>query len=259
MAPWQAFLLTPPGLLWVAIYGAAVGSFLNVVAWRLPRGISMVAPRSRCPRCASPIRPWHNLPILGWLLLGGRCRDCRLPISLRYPAIEALTAVLFLLAFLRHPDFATALFACAVAAWVLVLALIDLDLRVLPDSLTLPAIAAGLALHAGGFSFSGESWREALSASLLASGGLGLLAAAWRRLFREDGFAAGDVRMAAALGALFGSRDLLFLLFAAAALALVAGGLAAVSRPRGARRRGLPFGAALGAATLVLVLGFYPP
>lgn len=259
MALWQAFLFSPPGLCFVAFYGGAVGSFLNVVAWRLPRGISTVAPRSRCPRCASPIRPWHNLPFFGWLLLGGRCHDCRLPISIRYPLMEAATALLFVLAFLRHPHFATALFACAVTAWALLLALIDLDLRVLPDSLTLPALAAGLGLHAFGFSFSGAGFGDAVLASLLAFVGLGVLAYLWRRFYRQDGFGAGDVRMAAALGALLGSRNLLYLLFAAAALALLAGGLAAVLRPRGSGLRGLPFGAALGAATLALVLGFYPP
>jgi leader peptidase (prepilin peptidase) / N-methyltransferase len=258
MELWQAFLYSTPGLFFVAAYGAAVGSFLNVVAWRLPRGFSIVTPRSRCPRCASAIRPWHNLPVLGWLLLGGRCRDCRLPISWRYPLVEAATGLLFLLAFLRHADFAAALFACAAAAWALVLALIDLDLRLLPDSLTLPAIAAGLGLHACGFSFAGAGFADALAACLAAFGGLGLLAAGWRRLFREDGFGAGDVRFAAALGALFGSEALLLLLFGAAVLAL-ATGLAAILLRRGESRRGLPFGAFLGAATITFVLQLYPP
>jgi leader peptidase (prepilin peptidase)/N-methyltransferase len=261
MALWQAFFFSPAGLCFVALYGAAVGSFLNVVAYRLPRGISTMAPRSRCPRCASAIRPWHNLPVAGWLLLGGRCGDCRLPISARYPLVEAGTAALFVLAFLRHEEFATALFACAVAAWALVLALIDLDLRVLPDALTLPAAAIGIAIHAFGFSFTEAGFRDALAASLLAFAGLGLLAAGWRRLFREDGFGAGDVRMAAALGALFGGQALLLLLCGAAVLALAAGLAEAAARRRGeaTRRRGLPFGAALGAATIAFLLFFQPP
>src|SRR5213075_2625201 len=77
------------------LLGAVVGSFLNVVVWRLPRGESLVRPRSRCPRCETPIRPWHNVPVLAWLALRGRCADCAEPIPARYPLVEAATAALY--------------------------------------------------------------------------------------------------------------------------------------------------------------------
>src|SRR3954469_11802547 len=83
-------------LIGARVLGAGVGSFPAVVAWRLPRGESLVRPRSRCPRCETPIRPWHNVPVLGWLVLRGRCADCAAPIPARYPLVEALTALLYI-------------------------------------------------------------------------------------------------------------------------------------------------------------------
>src|SRR3954454_12562322 len=82
-------------LIGARVLGAVVGSSLNVVAWRLPRGESLLRPRSRCPRCETPIRPWHNVPVVGWLVLRGRCADCAEPIPVRYPLVEALTALLY--------------------------------------------------------------------------------------------------------------------------------------------------------------------
>lgn len=257
MALWQAFFLSLPGLVFVASYGSIVGSFLNVVVYRLPRGISTVSPRSRCPRCCSPIRPWHNLPILGWLSLGGRCPDCSGPISARYPLVEALTAALFVLSFLHQPSLGRAAASCAVAAWALVLALIDLDLRVLPDSLTLPAIPVFLL---GQLFLAGKgAFVEALAAGALAWLALTLLSRLWRLLRREDGFGAGDARFAAALGACFGG-GLLLLLPLAGLTAMVLAGILAIALRSGDRRRGrLPFGTALGFAAIVLLLGFPAP
>lgn len=259
MAIWQAFFFSLPGLVFVAFYGAATGSFLNVVAWRWPRGISIVAPRSRCPRCASAIRPWHNMPVMGWLLLGGRCRDCRGAIPARYPLVEALTAGIFVLIFLQRSTLPDAVLGCLIASWALVLALIDLDLRVLPDSLTLPVIPLALLGH-GRIDIGHPSWapvslRGAVLASLVAFAGLTLLAAAWRFFRNEEGLASGDIRFSAALGALFGPEPLLIILTTAAILAFP---LALFVR-RQSPGKGQPFGTALGFATLLLLVGWVPP
>lgn len=93
------------GLAFVAMFGACLGSFLNVVFYRLPRGENLAWPGSHCPRCQHAIRPWHNIPVLGWLLLAGRCYDCRQPISIKYPMIEALVALLAVLAAIASPWF----------------------------------------------------------------------------------------------------------------------------------------------------------
>lgn len=132
----------PVALFAAGVLGLAVGSFLNVVAHRVPLALSVSRPASRCPSCAHPIRRRHNVPVLGWLLLRGRCADCAAPISARYPAVELLTAVLFVgvtarLVQLGLPT-AVPAFLWFVAVGI-VLALIDLDVRRLPDVITLPA------------------------------------------------------------------------------------------------------------------------
>lgn len=122
------------------VLGLVIGSFLNVVAHRVPHGESVVSPPSACPRCGTPIRNRHNIPVLGWLVLKGRCFDCGLPISARYPLVEAATGLLFTLAALRFSDRPMLLAAyLAFAALAIALALIDLDVRRLPNALVLPA------------------------------------------------------------------------------------------------------------------------
>jgi leader peptidase (prepilin peptidase)/N-methyltransferase len=132
----------------VGLLGLLVGSFLNVVIWRVPRGESVVRPPSACPSCHAVIQPRDNLPVLSWLLLRGKCRDCGAAISVRYPLVEAGTAALFVVMALRFGIGATLpayLYLCAVG---LALALIDLDVKRLPDALTLPSYAVGAVLLA---------------------------------------------------------------------------------------------------------------
>ncbi len=129
-----------------AVLGLVVGSFLNVVVWRVPRGESIVSPPSRCPGCGAGIRAYDNVPVLSWLLLRGRCRDCATSISVRYPVVEALTGALFALLGWRFGfDWALPAFLYLGAIGI-ALALIDLDVHRLPNVLTLPSYVAGIAL-----------------------------------------------------------------------------------------------------------------
>ena len=159
----------PPGLVagMCAVLGLMVGSFLNVVVHRVPRGESVVSPRSACPRCGEPIRARHNVPVLGWLVLRGRCYDCGSRISARYPLVEAGTGVLFALAGWRFADQPLLLAAyLAFAAAAVALALIDLDVHRLPNAIVLPAypvLAVLLALDAE----AGNLLRAGLGAALL--------------------------------------------------------------------------------------------
>jgi len=127
------------------VLGSLSGSFLNVVIHRLPRGESIVLPGSHCPACGRAIRPWHNVPVLAWLWLRGRCRDCGARISARYPLIEALTAALFVALALRFGPSASALLWMVSAAALVASAVVDFDQQIIPEELWLGGLAVGLA------------------------------------------------------------------------------------------------------------------
>src|SRR5271165_3466250 len=136
------------------VLGAIVGSFLNVVAYRLPRHESLLIPASHCPHCGSPVKPYDNIPILSWLLLRGRCRGCRARISPRYPLVEALTAALCAGTVLAHHSVADVALSVALILIVVPAALIDLEYRIIPNQLTVLgavlALTLGLALDPAG-------------------------------------------------------------------------------------------------------------
>ena len=145
----------PAVLLPATLFGLIIGSFLNVVAYRLPRRESLSTPGSHCPSCDEPIKPWHNIPVLSWLLLRGRCRSCKEPIAARYPIVEALTAVLFAAVVVVHQNDTTMLvMGLVLVAFLVPIALIDIDHRRIPNALTLPAavlaLVLGTALDPGG-------------------------------------------------------------------------------------------------------------
>ncbi len=234
------------------LVGLVVGSFLNVVIHRVPRRESVVRPGSRCPACGAPIRWRDNLPVLSWLLLGGRCRVCRAPIPVRYPAVELAAAIVAVAALQRYgpglPGAEAALFG-----WTsLALGVIDLEHRLLPDVLTYPSMAGGLAFAlAGGLA--------SLPDALL---GLGVGAAiptavivAYRWLRGVEGMGWGDVKYLGAIGAVLGWRGCLQVLVVASLLG-AAVGLGLVAAGRGSRDTELPFGTFL---ALAVLLRLYAP
>jgi leader peptidase (prepilin peptidase)/N-methyltransferase len=191
-----------------AVVGASLGSFLNVVVARVPAGLSVVSPRSRCPRCLTPIAWYDNLPVLSWLLLRARCRSCAAPISARYPLVELAGAAAALLALERHGPTPAAPAELAFALVLLGLALIDLDTWLLPHALTLPLVVGAVALGALGATPAG-GWREALM-----GGGVGFAAFAavhylGRRVAGREALGFGDVWLLAGLGAFLGVKALL--------------------------------------------------
>ncbi len=204
------------------LFGALVGSFLNVVAFRLPRRESVVKPRSRCPSCGVPVRPYDNIPIVSWLLLRGRCRSCSEPISPRYPLVEGATALLCAGAVLVHESPAAIALSVALMLILVPSALIDLEHRIIPNKLTaagaLLALALGTALDP-----SGEPGRLIAGA---AAGGF-LLAAA---LAYPGGMGMGDVKLAGVMGLFLGAAVAPALLIAM--LAGVVGGAALAARGR---------------------------
>lgn len=236
-----------------ALVGLAVGSFLNVVVWRVPRGESVVTPPSACPACSSPIRPRDNVPVAGWLLLQGRCRDCSTPISARYPLVEAVTAGLFAvlaLHFGADPVLPAYLYLAAVG---MALALIDVDTRRLPDVLTLPSYAV-LALLLGLGALLGSDSGDLLRALL---GGLAMYAFYFALCFAYPaGMGFGDVKLAGVLGLATG-----WLGWGAWAVGLFGGfvlggawGIGLLVLGRGGRKSKVPYGPFMLLGVLVAVL-----
>jgi leader peptidase (prepilin peptidase) / N-methyltransferase len=231
-------------LVVIAIMGAVIGSFLNVCIYRLPRGESIVRPPSACPQCGRRLSWLENIPIISYLLLGGRCRVCRVRISLRYPVVELVTAITFAVAWLAYgptPLLVSRLvFACA----LIVLFAIDLEHHLLPNVITLPGIVVGLA-----FSLLTEpGWISALVGILIGGGVLFLIAEAYFRIRHEEGLGMGDVKMLAMIGAFLGWKLTLVTLMMASLAGSVVGVLVLVSG-RGGWKYALPFGTflALGA------------
>jgi leader peptidase (prepilin peptidase)/N-methyltransferase len=227
-------------LLSVAVFllGLVVGSFLNVLVHRLPRGESVVFPGSHCPACGAPIRAYDNVPVLSWLVLRGRCRVCRAPIAIRYPLIELANAVLWVAVSLSAPgwaDFATGTFLSSAC---LALLAIDAEFRILPDRITLTGIAAGIALS---FFSLVRTPLSAIGGAALGAGGLYLLAFLWEKLRNVQAMGMGDVKMLGMIGALLGVPGVvLTVLLASVAGSLV--GLVLVVARRGSLQTALPFG-----------------
>jgi leader peptidase (prepilin peptidase) / N-methyltransferase len=223
--------------------GAMVGSFLNVVAYRLPRNESVIMPASRCPKCGTPVKPYDNIPILSYLLLRGHCRHCSEPISPRYPLVEALTAVLCFGAALVHPSAAGIALSIALILVVVPAALIDFEYRIIPNKIT--GLGAVLALVLGtALDPSGEPGRLIAG---VAAGGF-LLAAA---LARPGGMGMGDVKLAAVMGLFLGAAVAPALLVALLSGVLVGGVIIARKGAREGRRTAVPFGPFLALGALV--------
>jgi leader peptidase (prepilin peptidase)/N-methyltransferase len=223
--------LTLLTMAWVFLVGAAVGSFLNVVIARVPAGESIVRPGSRCPRCRAPIRWFDNLPIIAWVALRARCRACGDRISARYPAVEALGAGAAIVAFARHGLSGTAAAEFTFAAALLALAFIDLDTWLLPNVITWPLIAFGVAMGLAGVTPAGTLRSSAYGAGL-GFAAFALLSWLGEKAFKKEALGFGDVWLMAGLGAWMGPAPLLpIVLFASIQGSIV--GLALMALGRG--------------------------
>lgn len=207
----------PQPLLWAyaALLGAAIGSFLNVCVYRLPEGLSVVRPRSRCPACETPIA-WHdNLPVVGWLLLRGRCRACRVAISAQYPLVELVTAVLWVAAVARHGLGWQALSTALFLTLLLGISLTDARAYVIPDEFSLGGLVAGLGLA---FAPGGITPQAAAVGALVGFLLLYGVAVLGEWVFRKPAMGGGDIKMMAMIGAFLGVQGMLITLFLGALL-----------------------------------------
>jgi leader peptidase (prepilin peptidase)/N-methyltransferase len=244
--------LQPIVNLYAFILGAVVGSFLNVVIYRVPRGLSIVSPRSRCPSCERPIRWYENLPLVSWIALRARCRGCGCRISLRYPLVEGIAGLMAVAGILRFGM--TPLAAEVVLfAWIsLALGLIDLEHQMLPDVMTYPSIVLGLAFSWWG-GWVGLPW--SVAGAILGAALPTAVIFLYRALRGEDGMGWGDVKYLAAIGAVVGARDCVRVLVVSSVVGALVG-LGLMAAGRGTTKTALPFGTFL---ALAVVVWLYAP
>lgn len=249
-------------LVVAAVFGLIIGSFLNVCIHRLPRGQSLLHPPSTCPRCGRRLRWFDNVPVVSWVLLRGRCGQCGAPISVQYPLVEIVTALVFAGVAWITPDPVLMASRLIFSASLIVLFAIDLEHQLLPNVITLPGIVAGFA-----FSFvTPVGWFDSLVGILVGGGILYAIAAGYYAVRREEGLGMGDVKMLAMVGAFLGWESvLLTLVLASFSGSIVGVGLIAASR--GGMKAALPFGTFLAVGALAAMawgerliawyLGFY--
>ncbi len=232
-----------------ALFGLLIGSFLNVCICRLPKDESIVWPASHCTSCGRALAWYENIPVASFLALGGRCRTCRASISIQYPIVELLTALIVVGALawygLTPLFFLRAAFACA----MLVLFVVDLQHQILPNEITLPGIVLGLAASV----FLEPGWRSALIGAVAGAGVLWLVGWTYERVRHQEGLGFGDVKMLGMIGAFLG-WPLMLLTLVVASLAGSVVGLGLIAARRGDMGSKLPFGSFLAVGAIVAAL-----
>lgn len=231
----------------VFVFGALVGSFLNVCIHRIPGGESIAFPASHCPHCRTPIRPYDNVPILSYLLLRGRCRSCDAGIGLRYPLVELLGGGAAVAALYAHGSSAQALLIFAFLAALIVITFIDLDHQIIPDAISLPGIFVGFA---AALLFGEPSWSDSLIGIALGGGLLWGVAEGYARLTGREGMGGGDIKLLAMIGAFLGWRAILVTLLFGSLLGSVIGLSLMALRGRDTKMA-IPFGPFLAAGAVV--------
>lgn len=243
MIPLSATLIT-------VVYGLCVGSFLNVCIYRIPLSRSLVRPGSACPACGTPIRWFDNLPILSYLILRGRCRNCRDRVSPRYPVIEAMTAGAALVALHTFGITASALVHFLFFSVLITIALIDLDHRIIPDVISLPGIPIFFLLS---LAVPSVTWQEAALGIVAGGGSLWTVAFLYERLTGKAGMGGGDIKLLAMMGGFIGWQGVLFTIFFSSLTGSVIG-IALMLARKGDMKMALPFGPFLAAGGAVYTL-----
>ena len=264
------------GYIFIFAFGAIVGSFLNVVIHRVPNEESVVFPNSACPKCRQPIKPYDNLPILSWLILGGKCRNCQEKISPRYPAVEFLTALLFVLVFWQIGFNLFLPVALIFVAAMVALIFIDAEHMILPNVITYPLLVFSLLVrlifplfisaeyftdlnsapltYFQGYPVWLVSLIGAVLGGLLGGGSLWLIGEIWKRLRGVDAMGLGDVKMMFGVGALLGWKLTFLSIFLGAFSGAVAGIFVIYSQKEKDFQAQIPFGVFLGLGSVTALL-----
>lgn len=237
-------------LICAFVFGAVIGSFLNVCIYRIPAGQSIVSPPSSCPDCGRRIRWYENIPILSYLFLLGRCAGCKKPISIRYPLVEALNGLLFVLIFYSFGfSWATPVYSLFVSMLV-VITFIDLDHQIIPDMISLPGIGIGFACS---FLIPWVGWLDSLLGIVLGGGLLLLIAMGYEYLAKREGMGGGDIKLLAMLGAFMGWKAIFPIVFIASLVGTLIG-VPVMLLGKKDTKLALPFGPFLSFAAIIYLL-----
>jgi leader peptidase (prepilin peptidase)/N-methyltransferase len=245
--------------VYIFFIGACLGSFMNVLTYRLPRGLNIALPPSSCTKCGQKIKIYDNIPILSWFILGGKCRNCKTRISLMYPLTELATALLFLACYLKFGLTLEMLHACAVVFFMLAAAFADVftaadenfECGIIPDSLNMVGFIAGFALS---WALHG-TYTFPLYGALTGFFGLFIPSYLFKVIRKKEGMGGGDMKLMAVVGVMLGIKSIFFVIFASAFLGAVFGiALQLVSRQKNIM---LPFGPFIAAASIIYL--FYAP
>ena len=228
------------------LLGLTLGSFINVCIHRLPKKESIIAPRSYCQSCKTRIPIWDNIPVLSYLLLKGKCRQCTASISLLYPVVEVSTALLLLTGFIQFGMSMKFAIFCAIGPTLLTVAIIDIKHKIIPDTITLPGIIFGIV--AGSYLF---GLKESLL-GLISGGGIFLLSSElYYQVRGRVGMGGGDIKFIAAVGALLGLKQVLLVIFLSAFIGSVVGLIGLIGKKLDAMSQ-IPFGPFLAVGTLIV-------
>jgi leader peptidase (prepilin peptidase)/N-methyltransferase len=261
--------------VFVFVFGAVIGSFLNVVIHRIPNEESIVLPSSKCPKCGALLKPYDNIPILSWLILGGKCRNCKAKIAVRYPAVELLTALSFVLVYWRIGWDPMLFVGLVFVSVIIALMFIDAEHMILPNVITYPFLVFAFLVRiiypiVFGTVFSDTTfpplaaisgypaWVVSLAGAVLGAiaggGSLWLVGAVWKKLRGVDAMGLGDVKMMAGVGALLGWRLALLSIFLAAFAGAIIGIIVIMRQKDKDFQAQIPFGIFLGIGSVIAFL-----
>lgn len=241
--------LPPIFYVFAFVFGAVVGSFLNVCIYRLPNEESVVFPPSHCPKCDYKIRFYDNIPLISYLMLGGKCRVCKTSISLQYPLVELINGLLTLLLFIKYGPSPAFFFLFLFSSALVVITFIDLEHQIIPDVISLPGIVIGFA---GSFFLPWLGWKNSLTGIVLGGGSLLIVAYGYQLLTKKEGMGGGDIKLLAMMGAFLGWRSVPFIIFVASLVGSVVG-LTLMLVQKKDSKLAIPFGPFLAFAAMLYV------
>ncbi|RPH53045.1 MAG: prepilin peptidase [Desulfobacteraceae bacterium] len=234
----------------IFIFGLCIGSFMNVCIYRIPLSKSIVTPRSMCPGCGTLISTYDNIPVISYILLMGKCRNCGIHISLRYPLVETISGLTALAVFMRFGISAEGLVNFALISALVVITFIDIDHRIIPDTISLPGIPAGFLLAS--FFLPSMNYKTSLAGILTGGGSLFAVAWIYSLITKKEGMGGGDIKLLAMIGAFTGWKGILFTIFVASAMGTLVG-IALMLKTQKDMKLAVPFGPFLSIGAILYI------